>query len=75
MPHRCKNARINKSNSSVIYRYYQKAWMLTGVWYEYWSTFNDNMKQKDPQIALVADNCSSHPWPNELPNSGYGSPS
>lgn len=36
--------RVNPANLPVVYRYNNKAWMLTGLWYEFLRGLNDEMR-------------------------------
>ncbi|KAF8248113.1 DDE-domain-containing protein, partial [Wilcoxina mikolae CBS 423.85] len=57
-----------------IYRNNKKAWMLSGIWYEYLTTLNHKMKAAGRRIVLVTDNCPSHPPPNRSPKDYTGPP-
>jgi len=72
-PNAFKNAHINKNNLPVIYRNNKKAWMLSGIWYEYLRELNTEMEKNKRRIALVTDNCPSHPPPDRPPK-GYDRP-
>ena len=58
----------------VIYRYNKKAWMLSGLWYEYLTELNNDMALAGRKIILVTDNCPSHPLTDKPPK-GYTGPS
>lgn len=59
--------RVNPANLPVIYRYNNKAWMLTGLWYEFLRGLDDEMRISQRRIALITDNCPTHPHPNSPP--------
>jgi len=44
-----RDAKINPDNLPVTYRYNKKAWMLSGLWYEYLRAFN----QAEPPYCFV----------------------
>jgi len=72
-PNAFKNAHINKNNLLVIYRNNKKAWVLSGIWYEYLRELNTEMEKNKRRIALATDNCPSHPPPDRPPK-GYDGP-
>lgn len=59
-----------KGNLPVTYRHNQKAWMLSGIWYEFLGNLNRKMRLEGRRIALITDNCPSHP-PAETPPKNY----
>ena len=65
---------INPQNLPVSYRYNKKAWMLSGIWYEFLSSLNKEMAKQKRQIALVTDNCPGHPRPENPPKDYTGPP-
>lgn len=67
VPHAFKKAHVNKSNLPVTYRNNRKAWMLSGIWYEYLRELNTEMQQQKRRIALITDNCPLYPRPNQPP--------
>lgn len=69
-PHAFKHARVNKANLPVIYRYNKKAWMLVGIWYEFLRALDTEMRISGRHIALVTDNCPTHPHP-ECPPANF----
>ena len=42
-PDAFRHTRINRDNLPVIYRHNKKAWMLSGLWYEYLTELNHDM--------------------------------
>ncbi|CUS07543.1 unnamed protein product [Tuber aestivum] len=66
--------RINPANLPVIYRHNKKAWLLTGLWYEFLRKLNDEMRIARRHIALVTDNCPTHPQPTSPPIDYKGPP-
>lgn len=69
-----KHAKINRDKLPVVYRYNKKAWMLSGLWYEYLGNLNKDMATVDRKIVLVMDNCPSHPPVNRPPKDYNGPP-
>ena len=61
----------NKDNLPVVYRNNKKAWILSGIWYEYLRDFNTEMAKAKLRIALAMDNCPSHPLVNQPPKGYY----
>lgn len=74
MPDAFRHAHINKDNLPVVYRYNKKAWMLSGLWYEYLTDLNKEMARLKRRIILVTDNCPSHPPTNKPPKGYIGPP-
>ena len=68
-----RKARINPENLPLTYRYNRKAWMLSGLWYEYLQNLNDSMKIQGRRIALITDNAPTH-LPPESPPIDYKGP-
>ena len=66
-PHAFRHNRINAANLPVVYRHNKKAWLLTGLWYEFLRGLNNEMRIAQRQIALVTDNCPTHPPPTAPP--------
>jgi len=73
-PHAFRQNRINPANLPVIYRHNKKAWLLTGLWYEFLRGLNDKMRIARQHIALVTDNCPTHPPPTSPPIDYKGPP-
>lgn len=48
--------------------------MLSGIWYEFLAKLNRQMAAQNRHIALVTDNCPSHPRPNSPPKAYCGPP-
>jgi len=46
-----------RKNLSVAYRYNSKAWILSGIWYQYLGDLNRKMASQGRRIVLVTDNC------------------
>lgn len=69
-----RRAKVNSANLPVTYRYNKKAWMLSGIWYEYLRGLEANMKAQGRRIALLADNAPTHPPPNRPPVEYKGPP-
>ena len=72
-PHAFQNNRVNAANLPVVYRYNKKARLLTSLWYEFLRGLNNEMRIAQQQIALVTDNCSTHPLPT-APSIDYKGP-
>lgn len=68
-----RTAKINPNNLPVDYRYNKKAWMLSGLWYEYLRNLNMDMKTQNRFIALITDNAPTYPHPLN-PSKGYNGP-
>ena len=66
-PHCFRQQRVNPDNLPVVYRFNSKAWLLTGLWYEFLRRLNEEMRISQRQIALVTDNCPTHPRPDSPP--------
>jgi hypothetical protein len=66
-PHAFKRNRINTGNLPVIYRSNKKAWMITSLWFEFLRNLNVEMRIERRHIALVTDNCPTHPNPANPP--------
>jgi len=47
--------KVNPANLLVVYPYNKKAWLLTGLWYEFLRRLNDEMRIAQRCIALVTD--------------------
>lgn len=73
-PHYFIHAGVNIRNLPVVYRYNNKAWMLTGLWFEFLRSLNAEMQVAHRRIALITDNCPTHPDPNHLPEDYTGPP-
>ena len=71
-PQAFRRNRININNLPIIYRYNKKAWMLSGLWYEYLRNFDQEMRIQRRNIILITDNCPSHPHPNSPPENYEG---
>ena len=61
-----QKASINPENLLFTYQYNWKAWMLSGLWYEYLQNLNNSMKIQGRRIALITDNAPTH-QPSENP--------
>ena len=72
-PDAFRHAHINKDNLPIVYRNNKKAWMLSGLWYEYLKDLNNDMALAGRKIVLVTDNCPSHPHTDKPPK-GYTGP-
>lgn len=48
--------------------------MLTGFCYEFLNNINNEMRLANRYIALVTDNCPTHPKPENLPQKYNGPP-
>jgi len=72
-PQAFRQKKINIHNLPIVYRYNKKAWMLSGVWYEYLRDLNQDMRIQGRKIILISDNCPSHPHP-ETPPENYSGP-
>lgn len=72
-PHCFRQQRVNAENLPVIYKFNSKAWLLTGLWYEFLRRLNEEMRISQRNIALVTDNCPTHPRP-ECPPVEYTGP-
>jgi len=59
--------KVNTANLPIIYRFNKRAWMLSGLWYEFLRSLNDEMRINRRHIALISDNCPSHPRPEQPP--------
>ena len=46
----------------VIYRNNTNSWMTSELFIEYLMNFNNQMKSENRKIALIIDNCPSHPF-------------
>jgi len=57
----------------MTYRYNRKAWMLSGIWYEYLRKLNDKMRIQGRKIILITNNCPSQPYP-DAPSDNYEGP-
>lgn len=66
-PKAFKAAKINAKNLPVVYKHNKRAWMLSGLWYEYLGELEKEMKKQGRRIMLITDNCPSHPLPTEPP--------
>ena len=66
-PHCFRQQRVNSDNLPVVYRYNKKAWLLTGLWYEFLRRLDEEMRISQRYIALVTDNCPTHPRPDSPP--------
>jgi len=71
-PQAFRRHKINPHNLPVTYRYNRKAWMLSGIWYEYLRKLNDKMRIQGRKIILITDNCPSHPRPDSPPDNYEG---
>lgn len=49
--------------------------MLSGLWYEYLSNFDHEMRIQQRNIILITDNCPSHAHPDSPPENCKGPPS
>ncbi|RPB04913.1 hypothetical protein L873DRAFT_1922618 [Choiromyces venosus 120613-1] len=43
-PHYFCQQQVNPQNLPVIYKFNNKAWLLTGLWYEFLCYFNEEMR-------------------------------
>lgn len=66
-PHAFRQNKVNPANLPVIYRHNKKAWLFTVLWYEFLRGLNDEMRIAQRFIALVTDNCPTHPPPTSPP--------
>ena len=66
-PHCFRQQRVNPKNLPVVYRFNKKAWLLTSLWYEFLRLLNEEMRISQRYIALVTDNCPTHPRPVSPP--------
>ncbi|RPA97578.1 DDE-domain-containing protein [Choiromyces venosus 120613-1] len=66
-PKAFRQNRINIANLPVFYRFNKWAWMLSGLWYEFLRSLNDEMHIQHRHIALISDNCPSHPLLDKPP--------
>jgi len=62
-----RKAKINPDNLPIVYKSNKKAWMLSGIWYEFLGKLNDDMKAQGRHIALITDNAPTHPPPEKPP--------
>lgn len=62
-----RTAKINPKNLPMEYRCNKKAWILSGLWYEYLHKLNTDMKSQNGKIALITDNAPTYPPPNQTP--------
>jgi len=62
-----RKACINPESLPLTYRYNRKAWILSGLWYEYLQNLNDSMKIQGRRIALITDNAPTQPPPERPP--------
>ena len=49
-----KAAKVNKDNLLVVYEYNKRAWMLSGLWYEYLATLEKNMRKQGRRILYIS---------------------
>lgn len=73
-PQAFRQQNINPANLPITYRYNKKSWMLTGLWYEFLRAINDEMRISGRHIALITDNCPTHPLPEQPPLNYTGPP-
>ena len=66
-PHAFCQNKVNPDNLLVVYRFNTKAWLLTGLWYKFLRGLNNEMQIAQCSIALVTDNCPTHPPPTSPP--------
>jgi len=66
-PKAFRQNRINIANLPVFYMFNKRAWMLSGLWYEFLCSLNDEMRIQHRHIALISDNCPSPPPPEKPP--------
>lgn len=71
-PQAFRKNKINIHNLPITYWFNKKAWMLSGLWYEFLRTLNEEMRIARRNIALLSDNCPSHPHPNSPPENYEG---
>ena len=50
------------------YSHNKKAWMTSDIWTKWIRAFNNKMKYKNRNVALVIDNCPAHPHVKDLTN-------
>ena len=62
-----RKAKINPENLPIVYKSNKKAWMLSGIWYEFLGKLNEDMKAQGRHIALITDNAPTHPPPEKPP--------
>ena len=55
------------NNLPVVYKHNKRAWILSGLWYEYLAGLEKEMKKQGRHILLITNNCPSHPPPTEPP--------
>ena len=73
-PKAFRKNKVNIANLPVFYRFNKRAWMLSGLWYEFLRSLNDEMRINRHHIALISDNCPSHPRPEQPPLDYTGPP-
>ena len=66
-PKAFRAAKVNPNNLPVLYKHNKRAWMLSGLWYEYLGALDKEMKKQGRRILLITDNCPSHPLLTEPP--------
>ncbi|RPA89714.1 CENP-B protein, partial [Choiromyces venosus 120613-1] len=66
--------KVNTANLPVIYRFNKRAWILSRLWYDFLHSLNDEMHINRHHIALISDNCPSHPPPEKPPTDYTGPP-
>lgn len=62
-----RHKKVNPVNLPVIYRYNKKTWMLIDLWCEFLKPLNNEMRILQRHIALITENCPTHPRPNHPP--------
>lgn len=62
-----RKTKINPDNLPIVYKYTKKAWMLSGIWYEFLGKLNEDMRAQGRHIALITDNAPTHPPPDKPP--------
>ena len=65
--------KINISNLHITYQFNKKARIMSGLWYDFLCTLNEEIRIKRRNITLLSDNCLSYPHPNSLPENYEGS--
>ena len=66
-PRAFRAAKINADNLPVVYKHNKRAWMLSGLWYDYLVGLEKEMRKQGRHILLITDNCPSHLPPTEPP--------
>ena len=73
-PQAFRKNKINIDHLPITYRFNKKTWMLSGLWYEFLRTLDQEMRIARGNITLLNDNYPSHSHPNSLPENYEGPP-